>query len=265
MLHIVILNKGYFPDKLKSQNASKDRVIVIASEADSIPVSAYRNVLLKNMEVKLLPTIKDTTSSEGKSQLRIAQAMLIGQLTTSEKEYEIYTDDNTLLAALSPFTGKKVASKKAPKNTAPKKELKAEEGPIPVVPEKTSAPRTRAKKETDSKKAPGRKIKEKEAAPKKEAFTSRVKSEVKTPSKPTKSPDKNPAVKLPTLAQVKTVIGAANSVHAKTLLNTLKKSNQVTFEMNARMELAKAGLDAGACQELAKMVNEEFGKTLPIA
>ena len=47
--------------------------------------------------------------------------------------------------------------------------------------------------------------------------------------------------------------------------DTLKKSNQITFEMNVRMELAKAGLDAGACQELAKTLNDEFGKALPIS
>ena len=86
MLHIIILNKNYFPTKLNAVKPN-DKAIILASPDGSIPVSAYKDELLKNMEVKLLPDIKDTTSADGKNALRIAQAMLIGQLTASVKDF----------------------------------------------------------------------------------------------------------------------------------------------------------------------------------
>ncbi len=221
MLHIIILNKGYFPEKLSSKDSSKDKVIVIAMANDSIPVSAYQGDMLRNMEVKLIPDIKGTASLEEKNILRIAQAMLIGQITATENEYEIYSDDTDLIKALSPFTGVKPQPKKVAKKPVEKKEMVKEE------PEK------------------GRNSSKKEKAP--------------------KNTDKKSPAKIPSLAQVKKVLGAANSAYAKLIYDTIKKSNQITFEMNVRMELAKAGLDAGACQELAKTLNDEFGKALPIS
>ena len=41
MLHIIILNKNYFPSKLNLVKPS-DRVIVLASPDGAIPVSAYQ-------------------------------------------------------------------------------------------------------------------------------------------------------------------------------------------------------------------------------
>lgn len=268
MVHIVVLSKDYFPDKLKN-GTSKDRVVVIASANDSIPVSAYQNEIIRNMEVKLLPDIKNAASAEGKNGLLIAQAMLIGQLTASEKDFEIYTDDAVLLSAITSFTGKKALAKKTVKKASTKKnevEAAASVSEVEAIKPKESS-------EKKAKKTPGKKTKENKAIegkevkadkPKKEAFTSKIKEVAKTSSK-TSTESAKKAAKLPTLAQIKNTLGATNSVHAKTLLNTLKKSNQVTFEMNARIELAKAGLDASVCQELAKMVNEEFGKALPTA
>ena len=45
----------------------------------------------------------------------------------------------------------------------------------------------------------------------------------------------------------------------------MKNSSQITFEMNLRMELAKEGLESAVCQELAKSLNDEFGKMLPVS
>ena len=72
MLHIIILNKNYFPQKLNTAVKTGDKVVVIATPDGSIPVSAYQNESLKNMEVKLLPEIKDTASPDGRNVLRIA-------------------------------------------------------------------------------------------------------------------------------------------------------------------------------------------------
>ena len=46
--------------------------------------------------------------------------MSIGQLIAFVKEFEIYTDDNALLKALAPFTGKKAPARK---KTKPAKEI----------------------------------------------------------------------------------------------------------------------------------------------
>ncbi|WP_155831582.1 MULTISPECIES: hypothetical protein [unclassified Butyrivibrio] len=78
-----------------------------------------------------------------------------------------------------------------------------------------------------------------------------------------KSAAKKSSVKLPTQAQVKKILGAANSGYAKTVMEVIKTSNQITFEMNMRMKLAEAGLGGTVCQELAKALNDEFGKALP--
>ncbi|MBO5622499.1 MAG: hypothetical protein J5959_12820, partial [Butyrivibrio sp.] len=85
MFHIIILNKNYFPAKLNNIKPG-DKVIILASPDGSIPVSAYKDEQFRNMEVKLLPDIKDTSSADGKNALRIAQAMLVGQITAPIKE-----------------------------------------------------------------------------------------------------------------------------------------------------------------------------------
>ena len=46
-------------------------------------------------------------------------------------------------------------------------------------------------------------------------------------------------------------------------MEVMKKSNQITFEMDLRMKLVEAGMDANQCKELAKSINDEFGKMLP--
>ncbi len=224
MLHIIILNKNYFPQKLNTAVKPGDKVVVIATPDGSIPVSAYQNESLKNMEVKLLPEIKDTASPDGRNVLRIAQAMYIGQLTATVKEFEIYTDDNALLKALAPFTGKKSSSKR--KSSAKPSEAKAEKTP------EVKAEETKKKTERKS--------------------TKTAKADVK----------KKP-VKLPTQAEVKRVLGAANSSYTKLIMEVIKKSNQITFEMDLRMKLVEAGMEASQCQELARTINEEFGKSLP--
>jgi hypothetical protein len=283
MLHIIVLSKRYFPEKLSTKDTAKDRVIVIASANDSIPVSAYQNAMLRNMEVKLLPEIKDT-SAEGKNILRIAQAMLIGQLTAAEKEYELYTDDDVLKKGLAPSSGAKASSKKQPRKKvgievevkekksepagekAPKKQKEKKETASEKQIVKASDKETKAEtgeKETKSaltKKRPMITNKMADFAPKQESVPE--KKEKKTAKAPAKEKE---AVKIPTLAQIKKVLGAANSGYAKTVLEVCKNSNQITFEMNARMELAKAGLGSGACQEIAKTLNDEFGKQLPPA
>ena len=131
MLHIIILNKNYFPSKLNLVKPN-DKVIVLASPDGAIPVSAYQDESLKNMEVKLLPGFKDTASQDGKNILRITQAMLIGQLTATEKDFEIYTDDNYLLKALAPFLMKKPAAKR-------KSTVKPSEKNVETLSENTSA------------------------------------------------------------------------------------------------------------------------------
>lgn len=231
MLHIVILNKGFFPDKLNGKDPSKDRVVVIASETDSIPVSVFQNGIFRNMEVKLLPNIKEESSAEEKNVVRIAQAMLVGQMTAEEKEYEIYSDDEMLLKALSPFTGKKVADKKASSKSSVKR---------PMI--SSNALKAESKDTVPKEKGENKDVKK----------TSSVKSSAK-----------KSAVKLPTQAQVKKILGAANSGYAKTVMEVIKTSNQITFEMNMRMKLAEAGLGGTVCQELAKALNDEFGKALP--
>ncbi len=269
MLHIIILNKNYFPSKLNLVKPS-DKVIVLASPDGSIPVSAYRDETLKNMEVKLLPELKDTASQDGKNVLRIAQAMLIGQLTAAEKDFEIYTDDSSLLKALAPFTSKKLSAKR--KNIAKSSEIKAE----------TKITDTAAKKDAESKKdfkakvmkEASKKVSEKkpEAVKKdnvtevtaKEETQKEAKAKVeKKASKVTKADVRTKPAKLPTQAEVKRILGAANSSYAKPIMEVIKKSNQITFEMDLRMKLVEAGMDASQCQELARTINEEFGKMLP--
>jgi hypothetical protein len=227
MLHIIILGKNYFPTKLNTIKSS-DKVIILASPDGAIPVSAYKDETLKNMEVKLLPEIKDVTTQNGKEALRIAQAMLIGQLTADTKDYQIYTEDNALLKALAPFMG---TNKSTVKKTAASKPVKAEIKPA------------EDKKE------------EKLPEPKKEKKASKVtKAEVKT----------KPA-KLPTQAEVRRVLGATNSGYSKAIMEVIKKSNQITFEMDLRMKLVEAGMEASQCKDLAKTLNDEFGKMLPLS
>ena len=72
------------------------------------------------MEVKLLPQIKNADSEEGRNMVRLAQVMMIGQLTGSEKEYEIYTDDEILYSTIALFTGSKKAVAKRPAKTTVK-------------------------------------------------------------------------------------------------------------------------------------------------
>ena len=260
MLHIIILNKNYFPTKLNAVKPT-DKVIILASPDGSIPVSAYKDEFLKNMEVKLLPDIKDTTSVDGRNALRIAQEMLIGQITAPIKDFEIYTDDTVLLKALAPFTGKKVAAKK--KTSAKAVEAKAE-----TVLEKDE---TKASTETAEKKPKKAVAKKTEKTDSKEITKSAdEKKESLEKDKPRKSTSKvnradvktKPA-KLPTQAEVKRVIGAANSSYAKAIMDVIKKSNQITFEMDLRMKLVESGMEANQCKELAHSLNEEFGKMLP--
>ena len=220
MLHIIILNKDFFPEKLTAKASSKDKVVVIASADGVIPVSAFSNEAFRDMEVKLLPEIKNADSEEGRNMVRLAQAMMIGRLTESEKEYEIYTDDEMLKNAIALFTGsRKTASKRSAKTVAKDS----------TAPEEI---------ETKAKAKAVRKAKDKK---------------VDIPSK------------LPSLAQLKKALGAANSGYAKTAHNVMKNSSQITFEMNLRMELAKEGLESAVCQELAKSLNDEFGKMLPVS
>ncbi|WP_029319003.1 hypothetical protein [Butyrivibrio sp. AE3004] len=283
MLHIIVLSKGYFPEKLNTKDAAKDRVIVIASANDSIPVSAYQNEMVRNMEVKLLPEIKDTFA-EGKNILRIAQAVLIGQLTADENEYELYTDDDVLKKGIAPSSELKASSKKQPRkkvnievetkekksepssDKAIKKQEEKKETPSDKETVKTSEKKTKSEtNEKETKSAPAKKRpmitnKMTDFAPKKEG-----KPENKEKKTPKASSTKKESVKIPTIAQIKKVLGAANSGYAKSLLEVCKNSNQITFEMNVRMELAKAGIDAGTCQEIAKTLNDEFGKQLPIS
>ena len=260
MLHIIILNKNYFPTKLNAVKPN-DKVIILASPDGSIPVSAYKDELLKNMEVKLLPDIKDTTSADGKNALRIAQAMLIGQLTASVKDFEIYTDDTVLLKALAPFTGKKVAAKK--KTSTKTAEVKAE-----TLVEKNEAKASTEAAEKKPKKAVAKKAEKTDSKVITKSEDEKKESPVK--DKPKKSTTKvnradvktKPA-KLPTQAEVKRVLGAANSGYSKAIMEVVKKSNQITFEMDLRMKLVEAGMEANQCKELAHSLNEEFGKMLP--
>ena len=46
-------------------------------------------------------------------------------------------------------------------------------------------------------------------------------------------------------------------------MEVIKKSNQITFEMDLRMKLVEVGMEANQCKELARSINEEFGKMLP--
>lgn len=243
MLHIVILNKNYFPEKLGTSLKTGDKVIIIATLDGSIPVSAYRDESLKNMEVKLLPEIKDTSSQDGRNLLRIAQAMLIGQLTASVRDFEIYTDDAILDKALIPFTGtRRPASRKKAqvKITEPKAEPVEEEAP--AIEE--------AKEEPKVKEIPSKKDVKKA-------------SETKKSQKAKKTDAKSQSANLPSQAEVKRVLGAANSSYAKPIMEVIRKSNQITFEMDLRMKLVEAGMDPTQCQELARSLNEEFGKMLP--
>ncbi len=259
MLHIIILNKNYFPSKLNLAKLS-DKVIVLASPDGAIPVSAYQDESLKNMEVKLLPELKDTASQDGKNIQRITQAMLIGQLTATEKDFEIYTDDNSLLKALAPFTGKKTSAKKKSaaksseaKNEAMAKETSAKEDLDPKKDSKAETAKKTTKKTAEEVKVENT---SEEAVKEEKAKTA------KKPSKVTKAEVKTKPAKLPTQAEVKRVLGAANSSFVKPIMEVIKTSNQITFEMDLRMKLAEAGMDASQCQDLARTINEEFGKML---
>lgn len=269
MLHIIILNKNYFPSKLNMVKPS-DRVIVLASPDGAIPVSAYQDESLKNMEVKLLPELKDTASQDGKNILRITQAMLIGQLTATEKDFEIYTDDNYLLKALAPFLMKKPAAKRKStvKPSEKKVEMLSENIPVNVVAESKRNPKERTAKKplkkTSEPKTEIVKADETTEVTVEEGKTKKNRAEVeKKTSKVAKADVKTKPAKLPTQAEVKRVLGAANSSYAKPIMEVIKKSNQITFEMDLRMKLVEAGMDANQCKDLAKSINEEFGKMLP--
>ena len=261
MLHIIILNKNYFPTKLNNVKPS-DKVIILASPDGSIPVAAYKDEQLKNMEVKLIPDIKDTSSSEGKNALRIAQAMLIGQITAPIKEFEIYTDDKMLEKALVPFTKKKTSAKIASST----EEIK--DAPAEKKASKQNAVKKPTTKAIDTKGAEAKEVKTASKPAKKETADAKAKGgakelpEKKT-SKVAKAEVKTKPAKLPTQAEVKRVLGAVNSSYAKPIMEVIKKSNQITFEMDLRMKLVEAGMDANQCKDLAKSINEEFGKMLP--
>ena len=265
MLHIILLNKGYFPEKLTKFD-SNDKVVVLASLTDAIPVVAYQNEGFRNMEVKLIPELKDTNSQEGKAALRIAQAMLIGQITAGVKDYSIYSDDDTLVKALAPFTGvKKTTAKKASSS----KPSKAKAEAVLDVPAKTEEVVKVEEPKKPAKKAAEKKTEKKIAkievqAPVKEKAEEKV-TEITKAKKPrvTKADVQTKPAKLPTLAEVKRVLGAANSGYSKVIMNVIKKSNQITFEMDLRMKLAEAGAAPNVCKELAASINEEFGKSLP--
>ena len=269
MLHIIILNKNYFPSKLNLVKPS-DRVIVLASPDGAIPVSAYQDESLKNMEVKLLPDIKDIASPDGKNTLRITQAMLIGQITATEKDFEIYTDDNYLLKALTPFLSKKPASKRkiTVKPSEKKVEVLSENTPANVEVEAKRASKERTAKKTLKKSSDHKaEIVMADKAPEATAEEgkpkgNKAKAEKKT-SKVAKADVKTKPAKLPTQAEVKRILGAANSSYAKPIMEVIKKSNQITFEMDLRMKLVESGMDPSQCQELARTINEEFGKSLP--
>ena len=62
---------------------------------------------------------------------------------------------------------------------------------------------------------------------------------------------------------MKRILCAANSSYAKPVMEVIKKSNQITFEMDLRMKLVEAGMEPSQCQELARTINEEFGKAFP--
>ena len=276
MLHIIILNKNYFPTKLNNVKPS-DKVIILASPDGSIPVSAYKDEQFRNMEVKLLPDIKEDSSAEGKNALRIAQAMLIGQMTAAEKEYEIYSDDDLLLNALSSFTGKKAANKKVSSRPSKKKASVTEEKKVSKVEASDKKPeKVKDLEEKTTQKSTPKKTSEKATAKRPMISSNALKAESKDTvpkekgenkdvkkTSSVKSSAKKSAVKLPTQAQVKKILGAANSGYAKTVMEVIKTSNQITFEMNMRMKLAEAGLGGTVCQELAKALNDEFGKALP--
>ena len=268
MLHIIILNRNYFP-KLNLVKPN-DKVIVLASPDGAIPVSAYQDESLKNMEVKLLPGFKDTASQDGKNILRITQAMLIGQLTATEKDFEIYTDDNYLLKALAPFLMKKPAAKR--KSTVKPSEKNVEtlsentSANVEAEPKKNSKARTAKKplKKTSETKAKIVKADENTEVTVEEGKTKKNKAEAeKKTSKVAKADVKTKPAKLPTQAEVKRVLGAANSVYAKPIMEVIKKSNQITFEMDLRMKLVEAGMESNQCKDLARSINEEFGKMLP--
>ena len=58
MLNIIILSKSYFPQKLNNALKPGDKVVVIATADGSIPVSAYQDEALKNMDVRLIQRSK---------------------------------------------------------------------------------------------------------------------------------------------------------------------------------------------------------------
>ncbi len=260
MLHIIILGKNYFPEKLSSAVKANDKVVIIATPDGSIPVSAYRDEALKNMEVKFLPQLKDAGTQESKNALRIAQAVLIGQLTASAPEFDIYTDDFALLKALLPFLRKKPSGRKKAKDKEPQPKVEAVKEAAPV------------KKEVKAEAVSDKKVTKKPATEKKEKVkaekapsktTAKEMEEDKKPAKISKADVKTKPAKLPTQAEVKRVLGAANSSYAKPIMEVIKKSNQITFEMDLRMKLVEAGMEAPKCQELARTINDEFGKMLP--
>ncbi len=269
MLHIIILNKNYFPSKLNLVKPN-DKVIVLASPDGAIPVSAYQDESLKNMEVKLLPELKDTTSPDGKNILRIMQAMLIGQLIATEKDFEIYTDDNALLKALSPFLLKKPAArrKSSLKPSEIKGEILAEDTSANVEEEPKKNPKEGTvkkplKKTSDNKIEIGEAEKTTEVAVEAEKPKDNKAKAKKKASKVTKADVQTRPAKLPTQGEVKRILGAANSGYAKPIMEVIKKSNQITFEMDLRMKLVEAGMEASQCQDIARTINEEFGKMLP--
>ncbi len=272
MLHIIILNKGYFPEKLKTKDDGNDKVVVIASPNGSIPISAFQNDMFKNIDVKLVPEIKDKTSKDGEEKLRIAQAFLIGELVADNSDFELYTDDEIIsdtvlqLIPSKRSVAKKASSKKTSttKTTSRKSANKTVEtaSEVKETAETKDVPATDKKTVVEKKANKATKTAEKKE--KKESAVTKEKTQKKNaPSD--KATKKEKAVKLPTSAQIKGVLGAANSGYSKIVLETMKKSNQVTFEMNMRIRLAETGLDAASCQNLAKSLNDEFVNVLPLS
>ena len=262
MLHIIILSKNYFPQKLNAAVMPSDKVVVIATPDGSIPVSAYQDESFRNMEVKLIPEFKNTSTQDEKNLLRITQAMLIGQLTAGIKDFEIYSDDEVLLKALIPYTDKKPASRK-------KAVVKAQEKRVESVKEEpvlNRASKVSAEKSAKTEKKPAKKPSETntEKMADSEVVKDSVKEETAMKSgKVSRGDVTTKPAKLPTQAEVKRILGAANSIYAKPIMDVIKKSNQITFEMDLRMKLVEAGMEASQCQELAKTINDEFGKFLP--
>ncbi len=263
MLHIILLSEGYFPDNINVKSGEDNRVVVIASRDGAIPVSAYQNEQLKGIEVKLLPEIKGNNAKDTAQLEKMAQAVIVGELISGNTEYEIYAADKAMETVLSAFGQKsgEVRAKKAGRKPAARKKAEAGKKARKNASVKEKAPlKEDAPTENTAEKLP-------EAVEKNEKKNEEKKEEMAPVKKKpaTRRTKAEKAVKLPSAAQIKKALGAQNSGYLKTVQQALKSSNQITFEMNLRMELAKAGMEGTACQDLAKTLNDEFGKALPTA